>query len=144
MTENGKTKIEMVHYKPEVVKAFEKMEEKFNASHDDIELIIESPNEAMTVLKTRFIKEDQPDIIGIGGDVNYSNFLDADMLKDISDFEGLRISSRHTLTLIRTWKSFQRTEFMLFLMQLTQPESFITKICLKKMAGKYQKHGMNL
>ena len=89
VTENGKTKIEMVHYKPEAVKAFEKMEEKFNASHDDIELIIESPNEAMTVLKTRFIKEDQPDIIGIGGDVNYSNFLDADMLKDISDFEGL-------------------------------------------------------
>lgn len=89
VTENGKTKIEMVHYKPEAVKAFEKMEEKFNASHDDIELKIESPNEAMTVLKTRFIKEDQPDIIGIGGDVNYSNFLDADMLKDISDFEGL-------------------------------------------------------
>ena len=89
VTENGKTKIEMVHYKPEAVKAFEKMEEKFNASHDDIELIIESPNEAMTVLKTRFIKEDQPDIIGIGGDVNYSNFLDADMLKDISDFEGI-------------------------------------------------------
>ena len=74
VTENGKTKIEMVHYKPEAVKAFEKMEEKFNASHDDIELIIESPNEAMTVLKTRFIKEDQPDIIGIGGDVNYSKF----------------------------------------------------------------------
>ena len=43
----------------------------------------------MTVLKTRFIKEDQPDIIGIGGDINYSNFLDADMLMDISDFEGL-------------------------------------------------------
>lgn len=87
--DNGKTKIEMVQYKPEAVKAFEKMEEKFNASHDDIELTIESPNEAMTILKTRFIKEDQPDIIGIGGDVNYSNFLDADMLTDISDFEGL-------------------------------------------------------
>ena len=88
-SDNGKIKIEMVQYKPEAVKAFEKMEEKFNASHDDIELTIESPNEAMTILKTRFIKEDQPDIIGIGGDVNYSNFLDADMLTDISDFEGL-------------------------------------------------------
>ena len=87
--DNEKTKIEMVQYKPEAVKAFEKMEEKFNASHDDIELVIESPNEAMTVLKTRFIKADQPDIIGIGGDINYSNFLDADMLMDISDFEGL-------------------------------------------------------
>ncbi len=89
-TQDGKIQIEMVHYKPEAVKAFEKMEEKFNASHEDIQLTIESPNEAMTVLKTRFIKEDQPDIIGIGGDMNYSNFLDADMLMDISDFEGLK------------------------------------------------------
>ena len=29
-TSDGKTKIEMVQYKPEAVKAFEKMEEKFN------------------------------------------------------------------------------------------------------------------
>src|SRR5699024_11135710 len=88
-SDSGKVQIEMVQYKPEAVKAFEQMEEKFNATHDDIELTIESPNEAMTILKTRFIKEDQPDIIGIGGDINYSNFLDSDMLMDISDFDGL-------------------------------------------------------
>lgn len=87
--DNGKIQIEMVQYKQEAVKAFEQMEEKFNATHDDIELTIESPNDAMTILKTRFIKEDQPDIIGIGGDINYSNFLDSDMLMNISDFEGL-------------------------------------------------------
>ena len=65
------------------------MEERFNATHDDIHLTIESPNEAMTVLKTRFIRGDYPDIIGIGGDINYSNFLDADMFLDVSDFEGV-------------------------------------------------------
>ena len=57
--------------------------------HDDIHLTIESPNDAMTVLKTRFIREDNPDIIGIGGDVNFSNFIDSDMLMDISDYQGL-------------------------------------------------------
>ena len=88
---DGKTHITMLQYKPEAVKAFEKMEEEFNATHDDIVLHIESPNDAMTVLKTRFIKEDAPDIIGIGGDVNFSNFLDAEMLMDISDFEGLSL-----------------------------------------------------
>lgn len=88
-SDNGKVKIEMVQYKPEAVKAFEAMEQKFNETHDDIELKIQSPNDAMTVLKTRFIKEDVPDIIGIGGDINYSNFLDSDMLMDISDFDGL-------------------------------------------------------
>ena len=88
-TADGKTVIEVVQYKPEAVKAFEALEERFNATHDDIELKIDSPNDAMTILKTRFIREDYPDIIGIGGDINYSNFLDSDMLMDISDYEGL-------------------------------------------------------
>lgn len=87
---SGKTVIEMVQYKPEAANYFKKVEKKFNDSHDDIELKIDSPNDAMTILKTRFIREDTPDIIGIGGDVNYSNFLDADMLMDISDFDGLK------------------------------------------------------
>ena len=89
-TVNGKTKVEIVQYKPEAVKAFEALEAKFNETHDDIELVIDSPNDAMTILKTRFIREDYPDIIGIGGDINYSNFLDSDMLMDISDYEGLK------------------------------------------------------
>lgn len=88
-SKDGKIHISLVQYKPEAVKAFEAMEEEFNATHDDIVLEIESPNDAMTVLKTRFIKEDVPDIIGIGGDVNFSSFIDSDMLMDISDFEGL-------------------------------------------------------
>ena len=71
------------------VDIFEQFQDEFNATHDDIYLKIDSPNDAMTILKTRFIREDNPDIIGIGGDINYSNFLDADMLMDISDFEGL-------------------------------------------------------
>ena len=72
---DGKTEIEVVSYKPEAVKAFEKIEKRFNETHDDIHLTISSPNEAMTILKTRFIREDYPDIIAIGGDINYSNFL---------------------------------------------------------------------
>lgn len=87
--ENGKTVIELVHYKPEAVNYFQEVEKKFNDTHDDIQLKISSPNDAMTVLKTRFVREDNPDIIGIGGDINFSNFIDADMLMDISDFDGL-------------------------------------------------------
>lgn len=86
---DGKVVIELVHYKPEAVDAFEALEEKFNQTHDNIKLVIDSPNDAMVILKTRFIRENNPDIIGIGGDINYSNFLDAKMLMDISDFDGL-------------------------------------------------------
>jgi raffinose/stachyose/melibiose transport system substrate-binding protein len=97
-TENGKVVIELVQYKPEAVDVFEELEEKFNATHDNIELKIDSPNDAMTILKTRFIREDNPDIIGIGGDINYSNFLDAEMLMDISDFDGLSEIKENYLT----------------------------------------------
>lgn len=88
-TSDGKIEVELLQYKPEAVAAFEAIEERFNATHDDIHLTIQSPNEAVTVLKTRLIREDYPDIIGIGGDMNYSNFLDANLFMDISDFEGI-------------------------------------------------------
>ncbi len=84
---DGKIEVELVSYKPEAVAAFEQIEERFNATHDNIHLTIDSPNEAMTILKTRFIREDYPDIVGIGGDINYSSFLDADLFMDISDLE---------------------------------------------------------
>lgn len=86
---SDRAEVEMVCYKPEAVKAFEKIEARFNETHDDVHLTISSPNEAMTILKTRFIREDYPDIIGIGGDSNYSNFLDADLFLDISELEEL-------------------------------------------------------
>ncbi len=87
---SNKTEIEIVQYKPEAAAYFDTLEEKFNATHDDIQLKISSPNDAMTILKTRFIREDYPDIIGIGGDINYSYFVDAEILADISDYAGLQ------------------------------------------------------
>lgn len=82
----GKTEIELVQYKPEAVEVFKKLEEKFNSTHDDIHLKIDSPNDTMTILKTRFVREDYPDILGIGGDINYSYFIDSDILADVSEF----------------------------------------------------------
>lgn len=86
---DGKVEIELVQYKQEAVEVFEQLEEEFNRTHDDIHLTIDSPNDATTILKTRFIREDYPDIIGIGGDINYSYFIDADILADVSDYAGL-------------------------------------------------------
>ena len=141
---NGKVKIEVVQYKPEAVDVFEELEKKFNETHDNIELVIDSPNDAMTILKTRFIREDYPDIIGIGGDVNYSNFLDSDMLMDISDFDGLDdIKKKRILRQIKNWNMCRWTEFMQCRTWPMRPVSFTTRICLKNMAGRFQPHGMN-
>ena len=86
---NGKTVVELVQYKQEAVDVFEQLEEEFNATHDNILLKIDSPNDATTILKTRFIREDYPDLIGIGGDINYSYFVESNILADVSDYEGL-------------------------------------------------------
>ena len=87
---DGKIEIEIVQYKPEAANYFKTVEDEFNATHDNIHLKISSPNDAMTILKTRFIREDYPDIIGIGGDINYSYFVDAEILADVSDYSGLQ------------------------------------------------------
>ena len=87
---DGKIEVEIVQYKPEAANYFKTVEDAFNASHDDIHLTISSPNDAMAILKTRFIREDYPDIIGIGGDINYSYFVDAEILADISGYEGMQ------------------------------------------------------
>jgi len=87
---DGKVEIEIVQYKPEAANYFKTVEDAFNETHDDIHLTISSPNDATTILKTRFIREDYPDIIGIGGDINYSYFVDADILSDISGYEGMK------------------------------------------------------
>lgn len=80
---SGKTEIEILSYKPEAAKVMEQIQDKFNETHDDIHLTISSPNKAMTILKTRLVREDYPDIVGIGGDINYSNFLDADLFENL-------------------------------------------------------------
>ena len=86
---SGKTEIEILQYKPEAATYFDQVEDQFNATHDDIHLTISSPNDATTILRTRFIREDYPDIIGIGGDINYSYYVDADILADVSDYPGM-------------------------------------------------------
>lgn len=87
--DDGRTVIEIMQYKPETANYFKQVEQEFNDAHSDIRLVIQSPNDASTVLKTRFIREDPPDIIGIGGDINYSYYVDAEILADISDYKGL-------------------------------------------------------
>lgn len=88
-SDSGKTEIEIIQYKMEATDYFDALEEEFNATHDDIHLTIDSPNDASTIMRTRFIREDYPDIIGIGGDINYSYYVDAEILADLSDWDGM-------------------------------------------------------
>ena len=91
-SDSGKTEIEIIQYKMEATDYFDALEEEFNATHDDIHLTIDSPNDASTIMRTRFIREDYPDIIGIGGDINYSYYVDAEILSDWDGMDNIKES----------------------------------------------------
>ena len=132
---DGKTEIEIIQYKMEATDYFDALEEEFNATHDDIHLTIDSPNDASTIMRTRFIREDYPDIIGIGGDINYSYYVDAEILAAICPTgTAWPISNSPILILQKDWKPFRQTEPILLLIWQTPPESFTTRICLKNTA----------
>ena len=82
---DGKVEVEIVSYKQEAVSIFDQLMDEFNSTHDDIYLNITSPADAVTIMKTRFVREDYPDIIGIGGDADYANFVDSAILANVSD-----------------------------------------------------------
>ena len=82
---DGKVEVEIVSYKQEAVSIFEQLMNEFNSTHDNIYLNIQSPADAVTVMKTRFVRENYPDVIGIGGDADYASFTDSNILADVSD-----------------------------------------------------------
>ena len=82
---DGKVEVEIVSYKQEAVSIFNQLMDEFNSTHDDIYLNISSPADAVTIMKTRFVRENYPDVIGIGGDADYASFVDSEILADVSD-----------------------------------------------------------
>lgn len=83
--ENKKTEVEVFLTKAEAIGTFQKFEEKFEQENPDIDIVITSPAQAMTVLKTRLVKDDIPDIITMAGELNYADFVDAEIIEDLSD-----------------------------------------------------------
>lgn len=86
---DGRTEIEFVSYKREAVSIFEALMAEFNETNDHIYLNFTSPNDAVTIMKTRFVREDYPDVVAIGGDASYADFVDSNILADVSEYPGM-------------------------------------------------------
>lgn len=86
---DGRTEVEFVSYKQEAVNIFNQLAEEFNASSEDVYLNFTSPNDAVTIMKTRFVREDYPDVVAIGGDASYADFVDSSILADMTDYPGM-------------------------------------------------------
>lgn len=87
--DSGQVTLQVLNYKREALGTLEGLVAKFEKENPDIKILLDSPNDAVTILKTRLVKEDPPDIALIGGDRAYADFVDADMMIDLSGYEGI-------------------------------------------------------
>lgn len=89
-SESGVTQLEFFSSKMENISTMQKLVDKFNKQNMDIQVTLNSPADAGTVLKTRMTKDDLPDIIAYGGDNTYTELTEAGILLDLSDQESLK------------------------------------------------------
>ena len=77
------TEIMFFSNKIEAVGTYNKLVEKFEAENPNIRVTISAPPDATTVLKTKLVKGDVPDIISMSADRSYADFVDANILEDL-------------------------------------------------------------
>lgn len=85
--DSGKVKIEFFQNKPEAKGSFDKLISQFNQEHPGIEVTQVNPPEAETVLLTRVVKNDVPDIVGLGATDTYSILAQSGIFTDLANTE---------------------------------------------------------
>ncbi|MTH54174.1 extracellular solute-binding protein [Bacillus mangrovi] len=81
---DGKIKLELFSNKAENVGTFEGLITEFEKENPAIDIQLNAPPEAETVLKTRLVKEDMPDLLAIGGNGSYGELANAGIFYDFS------------------------------------------------------------
>ncbi|MFG6117895.1 ABC transporter substrate-binding protein [Thalassobacillus sp. B23F22_16] len=77
--------IEVFSNKSESIDTYKAIIKDFEEEHPDIDIELNAPPEAETVLKTRMTKNDMPEIMSIGGNATYGELARAGVLHDFSD-----------------------------------------------------------
>lgn len=83
-TSKDKKQIVFFSNKIEAVDTYKKLVEKFEYENPDIDVVVSAPPDATTVLKTRLVKGDAPNIISLSADRTFADFVDANILEDLS------------------------------------------------------------
>jgi raffinose/stachyose/melibiose transport system substrate-binding protein len=82
--DNGKVKIEFFQNKPEAKVTFEELAKKFEKENPGIDVVVTTPPDAETVLKTRIAKNDVPDVIGSGLNATFADLAQNGIFADFS------------------------------------------------------------
>jgi raffinose/stachyose/melibiose transport system substrate-binding protein len=82
--DDGKVKIEFFQNKPEAKVTFEELAKKFEKENPGIHVVVTTPPDAETVLKTRIAKNDVPDVIGSGLNATFADLAQNGIFTDFS------------------------------------------------------------
>jgi raffinose/stachyose/melibiose transport system substrate-binding protein len=82
--DDGKVKLEVFSSKVENKTLYQKMIADFQTKNPNIQIVLNAPPDAGTVLKTRLTKNDMPDILSMGGDNLYGELASNGILLDLS------------------------------------------------------------
>lgn len=85
--DNGKVEIEFFSNKVENTSTYQSMIEKFEEEHPDIEVSLYAPPDAETLLRTRLVKDDMPDVVALAGSSLYGELAESGLLVDYEDSE---------------------------------------------------------
>ncbi|RAS87787.1 ABC transporter substrate-binding protein [Priestia endophytica] len=80
-----KVRMEFFQYKSEARGTFNHLIEKFEKENPTIDVVQLNPPDAETVLRTRVVKRDMPDVIGIGGNSTFAILAQSGVLKEVSN-----------------------------------------------------------
>ncbi|USK29273.1 extracellular solute-binding protein [Bacillus sp. CMF21] len=84
---DGKVTLNLFSNKSENINTYKGLIEEFEAENPNIRIKFDSPPEAETVLRTKLIKNDIPDVMLIAGNATYGELGRAGVLEDFADTE---------------------------------------------------------
>ncbi|MDT2835058.1 extracellular solute-binding protein [Vagococcus carniphilus] len=80
----SKVTLEVFNNKSENQQIMQTFIDEYEEKNPDIDIVLSSPPDAGTVLRTRLVKNDIPNIISYGGDITYTELANVGMLEDLS------------------------------------------------------------
>ena len=83
----GTVTLDFFQYKTEAADWFTAKAREFEKTHPNIKINVNNSSDATTDLRTRLVKNREPDVITINGDINYGMLAEAGVFHDFTDDE---------------------------------------------------------
>ena len=83
----GTVTLDFFQYKAEAADWFTAKAREFEKTHPSIKINVNNSSDATTDLRTRLVKNREPDVITINGDINYGMLAEAGVFHDFTDDE---------------------------------------------------------